>query len=332
MKTPSTSFERFAGATLILALSVGYFGLVRGRRDRVKHDVDVHLEVRAERIAGVVTGSEVRLRGVDVGTVKTVELGPPEEGAHPIHMTIAISPEAAKWLHADARALVHAPLYGAANLELLEGKDGTHDLKAPLEAELVPGIAEGVGKIVKDVHGFEGRVSTILANVETTTTHLKEVSADLHDPSKPLGAMVRDQAIADKLRGTLDDVRHLAADLRATGSAVASPTEGVPAALALTIKSARSVGDTTDAVRAETPKILARVDRVAEALERLVRTLHGSAELAPEAIASSIVVLDEARRTLEATQKNFLLRGNLAPKQGGSGLATPRAPRGDSTP
>lgn len=332
MKTPSTSFERFAGATLILALSVGYFSFVRARRDRVKHDIDVHLEVRAERIAGVVAGSEVRLRGVDIGTVKSVELGPPEEGAHPVHMSIAISPEAAKWLHADARARVHAPLVGSANLELLEGSEGTHDLKAPIEAELVPGIAEGVGKIVKDVHGFEGRITTILANVETTTTHLRDVSADLRDPAKPLGAMVRDQAIAEKLRATLDDVRHLAADLRSTGAAVASPTDGVPAALALTVKGARSVAETTDAVRAETPKILARVDHLAEALDRLVRTLHGSAELAPEAIASTITVLDEARRTLEATQKNFLIRGNLAPKQGTSGLATPRAPRGDSKP
>ena len=332
MKTPSTSFERFAGATLILALSVGYFSFVRGRRDRVKHDIDVHLDVRAERIVGVVAGSEVRLRGVDVGTVKTVELGPPEDGSHPVHMEIAISPEAAKWLHADARALVHAPLYGAANLELVEGTEGAHDLKAPLHAELVPGLAEGVGKIVKDVHGFEGRVSTILANVEATTAHLKEVSADLHDPSKPLGAMVRDQAIAEKLRGTLDDVRHLAADLRTTGAAVASPTDGVPAALGSAVRGAHNVAEATDLVRAETPKILGRIDRVADALERLVRTLHGSAELAPEAIASSITVLDEARRTLEATQKNFLIRGNLGPKQGTPGLATPRAPRGEIKP
>lgn len=332
MKTPSTSFERFAGATLILALSVGYFGFVRGRRDRVKHDIDIHLEVRAERIVGVVAGSEVRLRGVDVGTVKTVELGPPEEGSHPVHIELAISPLAAKWLHADARALVHAPLYGAANLELIEGSKGTFDSSAPLYAELVPGLADGVGQIVKDVHGFEGRVTTILANVESTSTHLRDVVADLRDPTKPIGALVRDPAIAEKLRGTLDDVRRLAADLRQTGAAVASPTDGVPAALGIAVKGVRSAADVAEGVRAETPQLLARVDRLAEALERLLRTLHGSAELAPEAIASTISVLDETRRTLEATQKNFLIRGNMAPKQGTSGLATPRLPRGDTKP
>lgn len=332
MKTPSTSFERLAGALLLVALGAGYWSLARDRRTRAKREDEVHLEARAERTAGVVAGSAVRLRGVEVGTVKSVELGGPEEGAHPVHLALVVTRDAEKWLRDDARARILAPLVGTAAIELVEGTGGPRVAGAPLEARLEPSIAEAVGKVVSDVHGFEGRVSSILANVEAISGSVRGIAEDLRDPTKPVGAFVHDEGLASKLRGTVDDVRHLAADLRTTGGAIASGTDGVPAALGHAVKTAKNVQDASDAVRAETPKILERVDRVATELDRLVRTLHGSAALAPDAIASSIHVLDEARRTLEATQKSFLIRGNLEPKQGRSGLASPRSGRGEGTP
>jgi ABC-type transporter Mla subunit MlaD len=332
MKTPSTSFERLAGALLLVALGAGYWSLARDRRTRAKRQDEVHLEARAERTAGVVAGSAVRLRGVEVGTVKSVELGGPEEGAHPVHLSLVVTPDAERWLRDDARARILAPLVGTAAIELVEGTGGPRVSGTPLEARLEPSIAEAVGKVVSDVHGFEGRVSSILANVEAISGTVRGIADDLRDPAKPVGAFVHDEALASKLRGTVEDVRHLAADLRTTGSAVASGTDGVPAALGHAVRTAKNVQDTTDAVRAETPRILERVDRVATELERLVRTLHGSAALAPEAVASSIQVLDEARRTLEATQKSFLIRGNVEPRQGRAGLVSPRSGKGEGGP
>jgi hypothetical protein len=326
VKTPSTSFERLAGALLVVALGVGYWGLTRDRRSRAKNQDEVHLEARAERSAGVVAGSAVRLRGVEVGTVKSVELGGPEDGATPVHLALVITRDAEKWLRDDARARILAPLVGSAAIELVEGTGGPRSGGTPIEARLEPSIAEAVAKIVNDVHGFEGRISSILANVEALTASLKSVGDDLRDPAKPVGAIVRDEAIAAKVRGTLEDVRHLASDLRVTGGALASPSDGVPAALGIAVLSAKNMQDATDSVKTSAPKILDRVERVASELERLVRMLHGSAALAPEAIASSIDVLDEARRTLEATQKSFLLRGNVDAKQGRAGVASPRAP------
>jgi ABC-type transporter Mla subunit MlaD len=332
MKTPSTSFERLAGALLLVALGAGYWSMARDRRTRAKRQDDVHLEARAERTAGVVAGSAVRLRGVEVGTVKSVELGGPEEGPLPVHLALVITRDAERWLREDSRARILAPIVGTAAIELVEGTGGPRLPGASLEARLEPSIAEAVGKVVADLHGFEGRVSSILANVESLSGTMRAVAEDLRDPSKPVGAFVHDEALAAKLRGTVDDVRHLAADLRTTGGALASGTDGVPAAMGHAVRTAKNVQDTTDALRSETPKILARVDGVATELERLVRVLHGSASLAPEAIASSIHVLDEARRTLEATQKSFLIRGNLEPRQGRAGLASPRSGRGEGPP
>ncbi len=332
MKTPSTLFERLAGALLLVAVGVGYWTLARDRRTRSKNQDEVLVEAHAERLVGMVGGSSVRLRGVEVGAVRSVELAEPGESLRPVRITLAISKDAERWLRADAKARVFAPIVGAAGIELVEGVGGPRVPGTILDADLEPSIAEGVGKIVADVHGFEGRVSAILSNVEAATGALREVSGDLRDPSKPLGAMVGDEALARKLRGTIEDVRMLAADLRVTGSSLSSPTDGVPAAMASIVRTTKNLQDTTDAVRGETPKILERIDRVAVEMAHLVHTLQSSAELAPEAIASSIVVLDDAQRTLEAVQRSVLLRGNVAPKQGSPGLATPRARREEKRP
>lgn len=331
MKTPSTSFERLAGALLLVALGAGYWSLARDRRTRAKRQDEVHLEARAERTAGVVAGSAVRLRGVEVGTVKSVELGSPDDGPLPVHLALVVTRDAERWLREDARARILAPIVGAAAIDLVEGAGGPRPAAAPIEARLEPSVAEAVGRVVEDVHGFEGRISAILANVESLSGAMRAVADDLRDPSKPVGALVRDEALAAKLRGTVDDVRHVAADLRTTGGVLASATEGIPAAMGHAVRTAKNVQDTTEALRAETPKIFARVDGVASELDRVVRALHGSASLAPEAIASSIHVLDEARRTLEATQKSFLIRGNLEPRQGRAGLVSPRSGRAEGT-
>ena len=332
MKTPSTTFERLAGVLLIVAVGVGYWGLARERRTRGKNQDEVIVQARAERLAGIVGGSSVRLRGVDVGTVRSIELGAPEDGPRPVRITMAISKDAERWLHDDAKARVFAPLVGPAGIELVEGGGEARKPGAILEATLEASLAEGLGKIVADVHGYEARVSTILANVQDATSALKVVTGDLHDPSKPLGAMVTDEALTRKLRATVDDVRALASDLRVTGSVLASPTDGVPAAMGSAVRTAKNVQETSDALRTETPRILERVDRVAVELERLVRMLHASAALAPEAIASSIAVLDDAQRTLEAVQKNVLVRGNVEPKRGAAGLVTPRARQQEKQP
>lgn len=325
MKTPSTTFERLAGVLLLVAAGVGYWSLARERRTRGKSQDEVLIEARAERLAGIVGGSSVRLRGVDVGTVRSIELGSPDDGPRPVRITMAISKEAERWLHDDAKARVFAPLVGPAGIELVEGEGAPRRAGAILEATLEASLAEGLGKIVSDVHGYEARVTTILANVQDATSALKVVTGDLHDPSKPIGAMVADEALTRKLRATVEDVRALASDLRVTGGVLASPTDGVPAAMASTLRTAKNVQETSEALRSETPRILERVDRVAVELERLVRMLHASAALAPEAIASSIAVLDDAQRTLEAVQKNVFVRGNVDPKRGAAGLATPRA-------
>lgn len=332
MKTPSTTFERLAGALLIATLGAAYWSLAKARKAGQNAGDDVVLEAQAERLAGVVPGSAVRLRGVDVGSVRAVKLGSPGDGARPVLITMAVQRDAVGWLHEDALARVVSPLVGAAAIELVEGVGAPRTAGRIMDVKLDASLADGIGNILQDVHGFDSKIATILANIEVVTEGMKVLSSDLQDTSKPIGALVRDEAMTKKLRGTLEDVRALAADLRVVGLAAASPSDGVPAMLATTLEVTKNVQTATVSLRDETPRILQGVVRIAGEMERLVKALQSSADLAPEAIASSIVVLGETERTLLAVQKNFLLRGHVEPKQGTSGVGTPRSPREERRP
>ncbi len=324
MKTPSTSFERAAGVLLLAALFVGYWSLQRSRRGAHPRDAEAVLRARAEHVSGVVAGGAVRLRGVDVGTVRSVELGKPGDAGGPVHIVLAVAHDVPRWLHADAKALVRAPLVGAATVELVEGSTGVYEEAMTLELSVEPGLADGVARIVDDVHGYEERVRAVLVSLEGAAANAHAITADLRDPTKPIGALVGDARLARRLGDTLVDLRALASELRETGAAVASPSGGVPALVGHAVGAAASVEGVADAMRSETPKMLAGIDRLTGELEQVVRASKGAVQLAPEAVAAAIDVLDDTRRTLEAVQKSILIRGNVSPKDGRSGLLTPR--------
>jgi phospholipid/cholesterol/gamma-HCH transport system substrate-binding protein len=194
--------------------------------------------------AGLNRGSEVLLNGVQVGTVRRVDLQPPDR------VTVRIAVDDDVELPADTRAVARQDVFGATTLELvpgralvrLEGGDTIQGLAPPG----LPALAAELG----------GQARTILASTDSLLS--PEAVHDLKATASVLPEVAR------QLRGAFSELSLAAASLKRTALQLESARTGAEAgeALAEVRASARAATETLNAMELSMTSLASVMDKI----------------------------------------------------------------------
>ena len=218
--------------------------------------------VAMEDGAGLSRGDRVQLNGVQVGSVRRVDLRPPNE------VTVQIKVDDDVRLPADTRAVVEADVFGATTIDLLPGQalvslEGGDTIRG-MTQQALPDLAKELG----------GQARVILAAADSLLSP-KAVS-DLQSTAAVLPDVAR------QLRGAFSELGLAAASLRRTAEEMERVGTGAAAGGALdeirgSATAAGAAMQTMETSMQSLASVLAKIDSGQGTLGRLVNdtTLYG---------------------------------------------------------
>lgn len=285
-----------------------------------------YLEYRTvfRHISGLKRGSEVRLAGLNVGTVRTIVVRPDGK----IEVTFEVLGKYKDQIRQDSQASIGMiGLLGDRSLDLTPGSPG------------LPPVPEG-GLVAAveplDLQELLGRAAPSLENIQKVLVNLEKLTEDLADPKGSFN-----QALT-QIRETMTKINQGVGSL---GLLVNDPTLYKEAAQALV--SGRKLLDSLNnpqgalgmalhdpAFRAEVQKIvkdvqllatnlrqgagplteaLTRLPAIVKKVESFVDQLEKAGVGLPDLVASGQGLVSDADRVAVAAQKTWLLRRHLPP-------------------
>lgn len=220
---------------------------------------------------GLKRGNPVSFQGVQLGTVRDIELVPNRGVAVMLRMNQRVP------LSADTRAIVYGDVFGAHSIEIVPGKAAVKLEKGDtIMGEVAPALADAAV-------GLTGTARSVLQRADSILSY--EAIENIHATARSLPGS------AEQLRAALIELRQAAAVLRSTAQEVRDARTGAALNAALTRidEGAREISTgartiTTAAATLNTSivslqSVLAKVDRGEGTLGRLVNDTSLYAQL-----------------------------------------------------
>ncbi len=169
--------------------------------------------VKFDKLNGLEKGSQVRLNGVQVGSVSEIEI-PPTLNDSRIRVKISVDDNVKQWIREDSRAKIQSiGVLGDKYIELTLG--------SPDKAQLPPGseipavsplsldsLLSGSDELINDIHQVTKRAGEVLARIEEGKGTLG-ILANKDDLHREMVSLVKDiRATAEKLGNDLDRAAH----------------------------------------------------------------------------------------------------------------------------
>ena len=289
---------------LTTALMGGFLWLSSGKYYRKSYDT--YATYMAESVAGLNVNAPVRYRGVDVGRVRSIALAP----GNVERVQLILDVERGTPIKTDTLATLESQgLTGIAYVELTSGNRGSPPLTARA-GEPYPEIASGL---------------SLFGSLETS---IPQLLASLNRTSDSLGLLV-DEENRLALKKSLADLERLT-------HALASRSSSIDAGL----RDASLAMQNTARFTAQLPDLVARVERSADAFDRMTRQVGAAGasasgtidvtrgdlqqftgETLPEvrALVADLRTLTAAlQRTVGEIERNpgALLQGRAPPRRG----------------
>ena len=277
----------------------------------------------AEDGFGATTGSPVKVRDVEVGSVSDVKLvNDPAFPGKPVRIRMEIQRSAARFLadHTVAR-IVRPPFgsgmppFGTSSIDLL-----TAGVVPLVSASVIPAEGEEsmvatFAKLGADVQAIREQFIATLHDLGGTLANMRVLTDGLVSGKGVMGRALADDGTSETLSQMLrtasdatSDLRRIAADMKIAAARAPALERGAEeTALELTRVIGR-VNQVMDTV----PRIVASAERTLATTEELVRELKVASSFAPELARKADVSIEEASRLVDAAQKNFLLRSTMS--------------------
>ncbi len=283
-----------------------------------QHLFERHFKVTARfsRVAGLKVGSPVRLAGLEVGSVESLDFTP---GGR-VQGVMAIQARYAQQIRGDSVATISSVgVLGDKSVEISIGSLTTAPLtsgaemqtKDPVDvAELIDQVAPmavKVDEILTYLSKITGEFSMEDYQISETMTHARNVMQKVDNGTGTFGKAVNDPALYDKTVRLAEVVSNAAGALDQTMSRIDAASEEFPALIASTRKAMDDVSAISGSVReslSQLPKIVAHVDETAANIEIASEDL-------PAIAASVRKATRGAEDVVEAAKRSWLIRRNL---------------------
>ncbi len=315
-KSESRRTETMVGLFVLLGLAV--ISVLIFAIAEKQHLFEPHFKITAlfSRVGGLKVGSPVRLAGLEVGSVESLDF----TSAGRVRGVLAIQNRFAEQIRGDSVATISSVgVLGDKSVEISIGtmvtaplRDGTEiQTRDPVDvAELIDQVAPmavKVDEILTYLSKITGEFSMEDFQVSKTMTHARNIVMKVDEGTGTLGKAVNDPALYDKAVLLAEVVSNAASALDKTMSRIDTASEEFPALIASTRRAMDDVSAISGSVRESVslfPKIVAHVDEIATNIEIASEDLP--------AIATSVRRATRgAEDVVAAAKRSWLIRRNL---------------------
>ena len=283
MRSPITRIERVGGLFILAALVVlGAVllvpGLLSGSFLRGRQ-----LQVRASEGVGLVEGSRIIMRGIEVGRVAELRI----DATNYVILRCEIHPAFRDKIRTGIRVvLVPAAILGSPFIRIDPAGGELLPPDTVIDAVVEASLLDSIADVSLDLRQL----------VEKATGRMDQLQKNLESVQRILDALNERQGLAGKLiheSEAYDDVRRVLARLDETLQGF----DGIRGGLADFLEVLPVLKE--DAVDASA-RLRISLARIQEGLERF-----------PEIAADTAFALEDARKVIESLKRNFLIRPNL---------------------
>lgn len=259
---------------------------------------------------GVRPGTDVLVRGNVAGSV--VQIHP---GGSGLQADLSIRADFARFVHTDSAAFIRRTLgVGDAYIEIGGGRgpelpsggvitkvaapEGIEETIEQVRGELVPTIQEArnalqqIGAVAADLRDPHN-------NLQQTLVHVNHITESIDRGEGVAGKLISDPTLGaevsktvPKVNASIDDVQQAVKELRQTSVQIAAQSQQL---------------------LEQMQAILKDVHRLTATLPDTVGSINRTADTLPGVILQIQETMRQTQRLVEGMQRNFLLRGSIAP-------------------
>lgn len=190
------------GAVIVVGIALFLWASIRGGTSFLEHRSLLH--TRFHNVAGLSQGSPVWFRGLEVGSVKTIQIKNEGDSSY-VEIGMSVHKENLVSMHSDSKARIEAiNFFGEKYVDITPGTSGTSHIAegAMLRSDEAPELADLMEK---------GKAT--LANVDRLTEDLSVVSTRLREGQGSLGLMINDRHLYDDLHRMTGEITSLSHEL-----------------------------------------------------------------------------------------------------------------------
>jgi phospholipid/cholesterol/gamma-HCH transport system substrate-binding protein len=272
----------------------------------------IRLHIIFDNVQGLQPGNNIWLSGMKVGTVKSIGF----YGNSQVAVTLNVEKQAQPHIRKDSRARITTDGLVGNKIVVIDGGSD----EAPL-------VADNDSLQSEHIVGTQELMSTLQAsnsNLLEITGNLKTISKKLTESQGTLGQLINDPAIADRLRGSIDNLRNATAGSEAMISNLKDFSERLrqPGGLASQLATDTTVFSHLKGAVARLDQAAAQVHDFSTSLQTagaglndknapIGMLLHDedAADNLQRTLKNLRVSSQELSEDLEAIQHNWLLRG-----------------------
>ena len=272
----------------------------------------IRLHILFDNVQGLQPGNNIWLSGIKVGTVKTISFA----GNSQVAVTLSVEKKAQPHIRKDAKCRISTDGLIGNKIVVIDGGSDTSPLVADndsLQTERIAGTQELMSTLEKSN-----------SNILEITGNLKTISKRLTESQGTLGQLINDPAIADRLKGSLDNLRNATAGSEAMIANLKDFSERLraPGGLASQLTSDTTVFNHLRGAVAKLDDAAAQVHEFSNSLQTagaglndknapIGMLLHDedAADNLQRTLKNLRVSSQELSEDLEALQHNWLLRG-----------------------
>jgi phospholipid/cholesterol/gamma-HCH transport system substrate-binding protein len=174
-------------ALLIFAAGVFWIG-----KNQMLFQSKYRLNAEFKSVAGLAGGAEVRVAGIQKGTVRRIDL--PQRPDQKARVEIELDSETRQIVRKDSTAAIHTEgLMGDEYVEILPGTDNAPAVRDNDTLEGAPPVE--ISDLIKKANGILDEASGAMQNVSQTAGNLGSITSKINDGAGTVGALINDKKI-----------------------------------------------------------------------------------------------------------------------------------------
>jgi phospholipid/cholesterol/gamma-HCH transport system substrate-binding protein len=272
------------GVVIVVGVAIFLWASIKGGSSFLEHRSLLH--ARFTNVSGLTQGSPVWFRGLEVGSVKAIEIKNEGDSSY-VEIGMSVHRETLPSMHADSKVRIQAiNFFGEKYVDISPGTSGKVADGAMLETDTTPELADLIAK---------GK--TVLNSVDQISQDLAVVTKRLKDGQGSLGLMVNDRRLYDDLHRMTGEIASLSHELNG---------------------SQRRTSDALEAMAVQIDSLVGRVNRGQGTLgllaqdPRLYESLNGTASGADTLLGMAAAGKGSAGRVFNDPRLYDELAGSLA--------------------
>jgi len=190
------------GAVIVVGIALFLWASIRGGASFLEHRSLLH--ARFHNVSGLSQGSPVWFRGLEVGSVKTIQIKNEGDSSY-VEIGMSVHKENLGSMHSDSKARIEAiNFFGEKYVDITPGTPGTPRIAegAMLRTDETPELADLMEK---------GKAT--LASVDQISQDLAVVTKRLREGRGSLGLMINDRRLYDDLHRMTGEIANLSHEL-----------------------------------------------------------------------------------------------------------------------